>query len=238
MDKNFYLGQEDLRAVLDKLNTNVTMEEAKVFILSIYYLQDGTLKRHSYAHIGEYVKDNQELDFLFSNLDLLIETYAGEQRLIKIIFKIKDHLEIEMARQFERYDIQDQLTELRELKSNVETLTEKNEINLNEIKNMQGTITKEIVGIATILIAIITLVLGNIGAIEFINENAESLVGSGVTIKSVVFQVNAAIISGVSVLTLLISALIYNDRRRKFCCTPKFWIPLIVLISSSFILLF
>lgn len=239
MNKRFYLGQDELVLVLDKLNTNISLEEAKDFVLEIYSHEDGTLKRHSYAHIGEYVKQNQELDCLFANLDWLIDEYAqSEKLLVKIIFKLKDHLEIEMSRQFERDDIQQQLIELRELKTDVEVLNQENIKNISEIRNMQGTITKEIVGISTILIAIITLVLGNLGAIQFINENMLSLTESGVTIQYLIFQVNVVIISGVTLLMLLIAAFIHHDNKKSFCATSRFWIPIFILVISNLILFF
>ena len=233
MKIELYLTQRELNLVLDTLNRNIQLDDAEELIKEVYICEDGRVKRHSYSYIGEYIRENQELDLLFMNLDSLIKRLANNQsQLANIVFKLKDHISIELTREAEKEDMKSELRELKELRDDIQRLTSANTQNIKEIQNIQSNITKEIVAISAVLITIVTFILGNIGAIQFINEHTIALQNSNTTLFEFLIQVNLAIISGVSSLMLIIGAFIHKKAEGNFFFSSKCLVSLIILTVS------
>lgn len=233
MKIELYLTQQELNSILDDLNQIIELEVAEKLIKDIYICGDGRVKRHSYSYIGGYIRENNELDLLFANLDSLIERLAeNEPQLANVVFKLKDHISIELTREFEKEDMKSELRELKELRDDIQRLTSANTQNIEEIQNIQSNITKEIVAISAVLITIVTFILGNIGAIQFINEHTVALQNSNTTLFEFLIQVNLAIISGVSSLMLIIGAFVHKKSEGNFFFSSKCLVSLIILIVS------
>lgn len=239
MKVELYLTQQELNYILDELNQNIELDVAEKMIRDIYVCQDERVKRHSYSYIGEYIRENNELDLLFVNLDLLIERLvANHSPLANVVFKLKDHIGIELTREFEKEDMKSQIKELEELKVDIQKLIDDNANNIQDIQNIQSNITKEVVAISSVLITIVTFILGDIGAIQFINEKTMALRQSNTTLFEFLVQVNLAIIAGVASLMLIVGSFIHKKSEGKFCLSSKCLVPLGLLIVSVGVIIF
>jgi len=246
------LSKEELEALLSKLNSWDFYEKAKSMskknrvvaiaseILSVYKNQQNKIKKHYYADISTYVFDtNAEVNFLVQNLELLISNAIeiGDDELIIIAHKLREHIEIELTRFNQRKLIENTMKysgnktvdEIEQIKEDAIKHVKQTNI---DIKTIQGNIMKEAVAITSIIVAIIGFLLTNAGILTAIS--GDSLFDRSDGILRVLIQVNASMALGISVLMMIAAAFIHKRSSDDECfvLTAKFIVPAIITIIA------
>ena len=135
----------------------------------------------------------------------------------------------------EKFDlIETRLKEIDNLKKEAEESWNLGQLNLDEIQKIQSSITKEVLSIASILITILTFILGNVGIMEVVRDI--NFTGGREDIICLLIQANSLMIIGISVLMMIVAA--FSHKKiidGKFHETPKFLVPFTLIITFIFI---
>jgi len=157
MKKRLYLSTEEITKLLNILNeksyhessqSEYSVQEIEEIIIEAYRYDDNSkdaLRRHSYSDISEYVKKTQELDILFTNLNSFLDAQEKivNQNIIIIVYKIRDHLNLEDTRRGHEENIKNTYKKLeKESQKNKENLKKIDEVSQKYLQENKKNLEK------------------------------------------------------------------------------------------------
>jgi len=238
-----YLSFKELEKFLDVLGMGFGLykiKELEALMLEAYGNDENeSFKKHSYSDIAEYVLKKDDLDTVLFNINYFLD-YPDEvkdKELLDIAHKLRDHIRLEAPRVGLRNQMLQSIdlvnsdrTSVQILKEDVEEILEQNKNNLSKIKEIQETILKEVIAVASILITIIGLLLTNVSIIPTIRDN--EFINSGSNIFALLIQINSTMIIGISALMIIASSFIHKSADKEFWKSTKFLVPFLIGIIA------
>lgn len=235
---------EFILSISNQIIPNDDLKNKTEHILEIY----DTTFRHSYSNISkvliQIIKDTEieQLSIIVTNLSKIIEfapqkTKENKEK-IKKVFKLKDHVELEIIRH--KYIKEKYGKEINEIKNKA--------INLeNNLKNKAGKLEKDIgqskkdlenskINYVTILGIFSAIIIAFTGSVAFPNQVLKIV---GTIELSAVFMIVSviAIFIGTIIFALFWFILHLNDRTKSFSLKEPFWIFALVF-EVAFIVIF